>query len=238
LALSAMRGGPARMPGPAPRLVLAMILYRSGRTAEARKTLAAAVLARDWTANQAAFPNDWSSHVFRREAEALIIPNLPAFLKGNYQPQDNDERLALLGVCQFTNRYLALAHLYGDAFAADPSLAEDLAAGHRYCAARAAALAGCGRGEDASALGEAEGKRWRDQARRWLRADVAARSKASESAPAARTLRQTLTGWLDDPELAGLREPAELARLPVEERKEWLALWEEVAALRSRTDGP
>ena len=46
----------------------------------------------------------WICHVLRREAEAMILPDLPAFLGGNYQPRDNDERLALLGVCQFTNR--------------------------------------------------------------------------------------------------------------------------------------
>jgi serine/threonine-protein kinase len=42
--------------------------------------------------------------VLRREAEALILPNLPACLRGDYQPQDNDERLALVGVCQFNCR--------------------------------------------------------------------------------------------------------------------------------------
>src|SRR5262249_56598809 len=98
-AVSAMRGEADRMPGPAPRLVLAMALHRSGQTAEARKTLAA-VLAPGWTVNQARFPIDWSSHVLRREAEALILPNLPAFLDGKYQPRDNNERLALLGAAQ------------------------------------------------------------------------------------------------------------------------------------------
>ena len=84
----------------------------------------------------------WIYHVLRREAEGLILPDLPAFLEGTYQPRDNDERLALLGVCQFADRTAAAARLYADAFAADPRLAEDLAAGHRYNAARAAALAG------------------------------------------------------------------------------------------------
>jgi hypothetical protein len=54
----------------------------------------------------------------RREAEAMILPNLPAFLDGKYRPQDNDERLALLGGCQFTNR--SLVRLYAEAFAAAP----------------------------------------------------------------------------------------------------------------------
>jgi len=236
-AISAMRGDAGRVLRPAPRLVLAMALYGSGKTAEARQTLAAALVDPRWTANPARFPNDWSSHVLRREAETLILPNLPAFLDGKYQPKDNDERLALLGAGQFTNRPLALARLYADAFAADAGLSEDLAVGHRYRAARAAALAGCGRGEDAPGLGEAEGKRWRDQARHWLRADLTAWDQALSSAPAAGEPRQILTNWRDDPDLAGLRDSRALEKLSAEERKEWLALWREVDVLLSRTAG-
>ncbi len=238
-AVATLRGGAARMPGPAPRLVLAMALHRSGQAAEARKALAAAVLAHDWRANQARFPSDWGCHVLRREAEAMILPNLPAFLDGKYQPRDDDERLALVGACQFRSRSLALASLYADAFVADPRLAEDLGGGHRYRAACAAALAGCGRGEDAKGLGEAEGKRWREQARRWLRADLTAWGKAVDNAPGARAQsRQALAGWRGDPDLAGLREPGALGRLSAEERQEWLALWKEVEALLGRTARP
>jgi serine/threonine-protein kinase len=208
-----------------------MALYRSGQTAEACKTLAAAFQAPKWT-----FQNNWTFHVLRREAEALILPNLPAFLEGKYQPRDNDERLALLGAGQFANRPLALVRLYADALAADPGLTEDLTAGHRYRAARAAVLAGCGRGEDARGLREAEGKRWREQARRWLRADLAAWHDAlSTHAPAVGKLQQTLADWRDDPDLAGLRDPRALEKLSAEERKEWLALWSEVGARLSRT---
>jgi len=48
------------------------------------------------------------------------VPDLPAFLAGKYQPRDNDERLALLVACQFTNRTRASARLYAAAFAAAP----------------------------------------------------------------------------------------------------------------------
>ena len=48
-------------------------------------------------------------------------------------------------------------------------------------------------------------------------------------------LRQKLTGWRDDPDLAGRREPGALEKLSVEERKERLALWREVEARLSRT---
>jgi serine/threonine-protein kinase len=215
-----------------------MALHRSGQVLEARKTLAAAVLSYDWRANQARDHDDWIPHVLRREAEGLILPNLPAFLDGKYQPKDNDERLALLGVCQFTNRSLALARLYTDAFAADPHLAEDLGAGHRYSAARAAALAGCGRAADATGLGE-EAKRWRDQARQWLRADLAAWNKALDGDPAEvrEQVRRTLTHWQGDPDLAGLREPTALGKFSANERTNCLALWDEVGVVLKRSGG-
>jgi serine/threonine-protein kinase len=233
-AVGAIRGHPDWMLIPAPSLVLAMALHRSGQTAEARKILAAA-LTPEGPAILRWFLNDWSAHVLRREAEALILPNLAAFLDGKYQPQDNDERLALLGAGQFANRPLALARRFADAFAADPGLTESLAAGHRYRAARVAALAGCGRGEDTPGLGEEEAKHWREQAWQWLQADLIAWNQALASAPPASELRRTLKGWRYDPDLAGLREPVALEKLSAEERKKWLALWSEVGALLSRT---
>jgi eukaryotic-like serine/threonine-protein kinase len=256
-AISRMQGDASRMPGPAPRLVLAMALHRSGQVAEARKTLAAAVLAYDWRANQARNHDDWIPHVLRREAEAMILPNLPAFLQGEYQPQDHDERLALLGICQFEGRYAAAARLYADAFAADPDLAKDLAAEclHRaareeqpirrtevlntecrYLAARCAALAGCGFGKDGAKLSDAERTRWRKQAREWLLADLAMLTKTLDSSSGvARDLAKTmLTQWQADPDLAGLREPSAIDKLSADERRECLALWKEVASVLNR----
>jgi hypothetical protein len=40
--------------------------------------------------------------------------------------------------------------------------------------------------------------------------------------------------WLGDPDFAGVRDAQALAKLPEEERKDWLQLWEEVAALRHK----
>ena len=49
-AIATMRGGASRVDGPMTRLVLAMALHQDGELAEARKTLAAAILAYDWNA--------------------------------------------------------------------------------------------------------------------------------------------------------------------------------------------
>jgi serine/threonine-protein kinase len=219
-----------------PRLALAMAQFRAGSPADARRNLAAAVRAYDWTEMQADPPTIWVNHVLRREAEGLILPSLAAFLDGAYRPEDPDERLALLGVCQVTDHSLALARVFADAFAADPRLAEAVRDGHRYAAARAAARAGCGRGADAAGLGEPERARWRGQGREWLRADLAAWAGVLDGDPtgARQSVRQQLTRWRADPELAGLREPAELDKLSAAERQDCLALWAEVAALLGR----
>jgi serine/threonine-protein kinase len=259
-AISVMGGEASRVMGPAPRLVLALAQHGRGQKQQARKTLAAAVVAFDWSAAQADVGDVWIAHVLRREAEALILPDLPAFLRGEYQPADNDERLALVGACQFQGRYHAAARLYAEAFASDPALAEDLTAecriraargdkqpvgrveelatACRYPAARCAALAGCGRGADGAGLGEAERARWRAQARAWLRADLAVWTKALDGGSrAARILvRKMLTQWQADPDLAGLREPSALDKLSADERQECLALWKEVAAVLDRAN--
>jgi serine/threonine-protein kinase len=210
-----------------------MAEHRNGQKEEARKTLAAAISSFDWSAAQVGSRDHWIWHVLRREAEAMVFPNISAFLEGRYQPQDNIERLALLGVCQFQNLNLACAKLYADAFAADPKLADDPQVSHRYNAARAAALTGSAQGQDAGALSEAERARWRKQAREWLQADLALWAKTLDSgSQAARDrAKKMLARWQHDSDLAELREPSALDKLSAEERKEWSALWSEVTAV-------
>jgi serine/threonine-protein kinase len=232
-AISAMRGDASRALRPCPEIVIAMALHQKGQADEARKTLASAVLSHDWTANQVRDNHACIAHSLRREAESLILPNLPAFINGTYQPRDNDERLASLGVCQFTNRTCAAARLYADAFVTDPHLAENLRAGHRFKAARAAALAGCRLGLDGAKLGTDQRSFWRRQARDWLEADLAACAKLlkSESEASRNFVRKNLAKWKSDPDLAGLREPGAMDALSTDERSECLALWQAVENL-------
>jgi serine/threonine-protein kinase len=260
--VSLMEGEASKVMGPAPRLVLAMAQYDQGQKEQARNTLARAVAAFDWSAAAADSRDVWIAHILRREAEARILPNLQAFLQGEYQPQDNDERLALVGICQFQGRYRTAAQLYADAFANDSSLAEglvlecskrasigdrqpigrleELNAECRYPAARCAALAGCGLGHDATKLTEAERAHWRQQARNWLEADLGMWAKTLENgSPAARDLaKKTLKHWQIDSDLAGLREPEALDRLPLVERQECHTFWNDVNALCKRPGRP
>jgi serine/threonine-protein kinase len=99
-------------------------------------------------------------------------------------------------------------------------------------------LAGCGLGKDGAKLSEAERTRWRQQAREWLRADLAVWAKTldSDSGVARDLAKKMLTLWQVDPDLAGLREPRALDELSADERKECRALWEEVGAMLNRPE--
>src|SRR5262249_27535483 len=66
-AIGVLQGKAARVPGPNPRMVLAMAQHRQGRKEQALHTLAAAIVAFDWGPIQADNPGTWLSHVLRRE---------------------------------------------------------------------------------------------------------------------------------------------------------------------------
>lgn len=171
-----------------------------------------------------------------RELELLIEAdkNFPAFLRGEVLPA-GDERLAMAEICNDHKRlHRTAARLYKEAFADQPARA-DVPAGGWYYAACAAALAGCGQGEDV-ALSGAELARWRQQSLEWLRVDLAAHAKLIETGTAAdgTVVRLRLQHWLRDPTLARLRDAEPLARLPEPEREGWCRLWADVAALLQR----
>jgi tetratricopeptide (TPR) repeat protein len=178
-----------------------------------------------------------------RSAEHLVTieRKLPAVLRGEVQPADAGERTTLAYICQRQNRQLhAAARLYAEAFAAQPGLATNLQLNHRYNAARAATLAGCGQGEDAAKLDDKERACWRRQALDWLRANLALWTKQVESgSPKARSVaRKALRHWLADVDFAGVREAAALADLPEDERAAWQQFWADVAAVLKKAGPP
>ena len=71
-----------------------------------------------------------------------------------------------------------------------------------------------------------------------MRADLAARARAFNADPttARADVRKALTHWREDPELGCVRDPGALDKLAADERKEYVALWAEVAALLARTE--
>jgi serine/threonine-protein kinase len=174
-----------------------------------------------------------------RQAERLaaLDRKLAAILKGQGQPADAAERLALARFCQqHKNLPRAAARFYADAFAAEPKLAAEPPSGHRYNAACNAALAAAGQGEDAMNLADEERTRLRQQALDWLRADLTAWTKVLDKGPpqARQVVAQTLQHWQKDTDLAGLRDKAALDKLPAAERDAWQRLWADVDALLKR----
>ena len=145
------------------------------------------------------------------------------------------QRLGLAGVCQVKKLHHTAAGLYAAAFAANPRLADDPKAGHRYNAACDAALAAAGQGEDAAKLDDQEKARLRKQALDWLRADLALRTKQLESGQPAEgaVVQRAMRHWQQDSDLAGVRGEKALAVLPETERQAWSKLWAEVEAARA-----
>src|SRR5262249_14285671 len=89
---------------------------------------------------------------------------LPAVLAGKAQPSGANGWVELAYFAHRQKRRpAAAARLWVRALAAGPGLAADPNS-HRYNAAGCAALAGCGRGEDASEVDGQERHRWRRQA--------------------------------------------------------------------------
>jgi serine/threonine-protein kinase len=227
-AIELMRGEAARVVMPGPLLVEAMAHHQLGRKGDALRTFSRATANHDWDpAGPENLHHVWIVHVLRREAEGVILPNLPAFLAGHYQPQGNDERLALVEVCRSRNLRGAEARLFEAAFAADPGLASELKAGRRFRAARAAAAAGCGHA-DGAGLASEERARLRRLARDWLLADVNAWTEELRGSPVFdRDHRnRMLAVWRTETDLEGLRDSGALQKLPEDERRECAAIWD------------
>jgi serine/threonine-protein kinase len=157
---------------------------------------------------------------------------LPAVLAGATKVTDAEDYLAFAELCRHKQLYGASAAFYVKAFEARPSFADDLTVQDRYHAARVAALAGSGKGEDAAKLDPKGRAAWRHQAIEWLRADLKLAAKQLE----ARSIKglwihKTLRHWQQVPSLAGIRDQAQLENLPAAERAACEAIWAEAVSL-------
>jgi serine/threonine-protein kinase len=166
---------------------------------------------------------------------------LSAVLSGEAQPDNPAEQLALARFCTRRKKHhAAAARLYAGAFTAEPKAAGDLRQGHRYHAARAAALAGCGQGEDAAALGPMQRLRWRRQALTWLSGDLRAWQQflAQEPVQTQPVILRAMQHWQTNAVFNGVRGEVALGRLPGEERVAWAKLWVGVANLLAQVKEP
>jgi tetratricopeptide (TPR) repeat protein len=171
------------------------------------------------------------------DALLSVDADLPAIMAGKKRPAKASTQLAVAEWCLTHKRLTATAaSLYDAALTAEPALADDLEAGHRFHAACAAAQAGCGAGEDAATLDDTRRGMLRRQALDWLTSEFKARAnRRLLGKPGGQTAAATaVRAWLHDEDLAEVRDERALARLPLDERRAWQALWADVAALAAR----
>ena len=176
-----------------------------------------------------------------RIVEQLIAldDKLAKFLKGEAEPTDAAELLALGQLCQqYKQQHSVAARFYADAFAADPQLAADLQQQHRYNAACCAALASAGKAEDAKNLPDKVVLTLRRQALRWLWADLALYAKLAErdDPKVIEALREQLGHWQKDDDLVTVRGKDAMNRLPDDERGQWRQLWQDVAVVLKKLE--
>lgn len=210
---------------PARRIIAALAHAKLGHAKPAMTNLTLGVLAFDWSPSRADSREAWMYHALRQEADRVILPDLPRFLRGEYEPKDDFERLAMSAKCQFQELHAARARLLARVVDSSP----ELAAQFRRFAVIPAAMAGCGIGKDAPTLVGTDRERWLARARQWVREELAAATAASGAEQTRARARMTLAAWLAASDLACVRDAAALSRLPTAEQQEWKELWEQAA---------
>jgi Flp pilus assembly protein TadD len=174
-----------------------------------------------------------------RQAERLVEldQQFPAILAGKQPARSPQEQIDFANFCvAYQHLPIAAFSRYSAAFAADPKLAEDVRSQHRYNAARAAALAAAGQGDDTKGLGVEEWACLQQHALDWLRADLAAYAKlvAKGDKQALELVRQRLAHWQQDDDLIAVRDKDWLAAMPAFDRARWQQLWADVTALQKQ----
>jgi tetratricopeptide (TPR) repeat protein len=170
----------------------------------------------------------FSSTVWQDNIASAKVLQYCIALAGKDPKLSEDEREALV------KHYAHLsAGFYTQAFAARPALATN--GFHRYNAACAAALAGCGK--DAANLDDKEKRRLRDQALSWLRADLERFDKQQRAGnlPGLLFLLQHLAHAQKDPDFKGVRDS--LDSLPESEQAAWRKHWADTYRLLKKVRG-
>jgi tetratricopeptide (TPR) repeat protein len=154
-------------------------------------------------------------------------------------PANDAQRLQLALRAYEKELFAVSARLYAEALANAPGLGSDRRDQHAYNAACVAALAGCGRGKDEPPPDAAARVMLRGQAIGWLKGEIQAwRRFAATPGPGNReVVARTLRHWQKDPDLAGIRDDEELARLPEGERTAFKRLWDDVNQLLAKVSG-
>jgi tetratricopeptide (TPR) repeat protein len=200
-------------------LVLALAAYEQGHALGSRRP--------HW-------PYPSAQWVKKSQRLVELDGQFPAILRGQTRPASAAEQSEYAELCHAKRHYLAAARFWADALAAEPKLAAD----QRDAAICAAALAAAGQGIDSGLLDSKDRSRWRKQALQWLRDDLTALAKRlkSHKPQDRRLVRERLRNWKCEQELASLRDPTAVARLPADEQQACQQFWAEVETMFSAID--
>ena len=179
---------------------------------------------------------DWSnpSEYWIQEAERRTACDLELLaLEGGDEPPDDAERLLSLATLARTwKRHAVAAKLYALTFEHEATESQSIEA-NRLEAVHSAVSAAAGESarEPAATI-------WRELAVGWFEEELHAAVETIGTGTAVERAEafQLVDSWLTDPELATVREPRSLARLPVGEREPWLVFWNEVRRVLASRD--
>jgi tetratricopeptide (TPR) repeat protein len=185
------------------------------------------------------FAMDPQANLRKIERWRELLPRLADLAAGRARPKSTAEALDFANLCAepFQRRYLLAVRLYTDVFAADGKLLTESIAGHRVDAAVCAVLAASGRDAELTQFGVDEWAHLTTTALRWLRADLAVRTRQAQDPqrlPAVRGLVAIV--FKRNPKLAAVRDPGRLAAMPAPDRRAWQALWADVDGLTTLGD--
>jgi tetratricopeptide (TPR) repeat protein len=170
-----------------------------------------------------------------------LLPRLPDIVAGKTEPNTPAEGCEFAALCAepFQKRFLVAIRLYEKAFAAEPRLANDLAARHRYDAASCAARASRGEGVGAPAE-PGERAKLRRKALAWLRADLVILKDLADSKDEGdrQFAASKLAAWLDDADLPEPDDDVARKTWPAAERAEWDRFYAEVRTILHQARRP
>jgi hypothetical protein len=166
-----------------------------------------------------------------------VEPKVQELLAGRRKPADfgDDDDLPLLAESTTNHGAFVVAARLWRAVRQDIILSWLIPSGEWESATRAAAAAGCKR-----SVPDEERAKFRKFALALVREQLAAHRKELKSKrPLDRLLvTRHLGSLLASADLVGVREEAELAKLPADEQAEWRAVWAQVKGLLAEVTGP
>jgi eukaryotic-like serine/threonine-protein kinase len=209
------------------------LIYEEGRFSEALAELEAGI--------KLVSPNDptkpkWGRLVAECRRLIKLDPRLNLYLKGEINSGGAGESCELALLCAWPSRRLfgEAARLYEQAFALEPRRATDLRLGYRYHAAGCAARAASGKGLDSQTT--VERNHWREKALEWLQADLSIRREQIQNGTSeqASDAQIKLRYWMNDPQLADVRDEQSLQQMTAAERSSWRELWQTIGELATK----